>query len=62
MIISCVNCGSPISTYPCKFCGMQRDIIEDLCPRLNGVLCQHTRKVCTKKADYINCDILRKND
>lgn len=61
-LISCTNCGSRISTYPCKFCGMQRSITEDLCPRRKGTLCMHTKKICIKGADYINCEVLRSND
>lgn len=61
MIEECINCGKPISGYPCKFCGAGL-MIDDVCPRLRGALCMKTKKVCLYPRDYINCEILRKEN
>ena len=62
MVEQCINCGRPISAYPCKFCG-QSPAIDDECPWKNGCICQATRKVCPHKgSQYFNCKTLRGMD
>lgn len=60
MLEYCVNCGNPISTYPCKFCGYKMEI-SDACPRCDHGRCLTTKKLCPNKRDYINCEVFDEN-
>ena len=61
MLENCINCGEPISSYPCKFCGAS-PIIDDVCPRFKSGLCVTTKKLCPNKFDYFNCKVIRAED
>lgn len=60
MILKCIKCHNPISSYPCKFCEQPGELTASDCPRKKGLTCVHTGRMCHKGIDYINCEILRK--
>lgn len=53
---TCINCGNPISCYPCKFCGYKLSI-PDYCPRFDHGRCKSTKKLCPDKRNYMNCEV-----
>lgn len=61
MLEKCINCGNPISAYPCKFCGAGL-AIEDECPRYKSGRCVTSKKLCPNKRNYLNCNVLREED
>lgn len=56
MLQDCLNCGNPISDYPCKFCGYKLSI-PDKCARFQMGRCITTKKLCPNPKNYINCKV-----
>lgn len=57
MLERCINCGNPISAYPCKFCGAS-PAIPDVCPRYKNGLCITSKKLCPNKRGYYECKVI----
>lgn len=56
---TCLYCGKPISTYPCKFCGYHLSI-PDVCPYFQYGKCDISKKLCPDRSGYMNCKVMNK--